>query len=56
MAKELAKFVRYYNEVLLYRGPFLYTGVKKSVRYTMNFVIERFVVSWFHCIGRYICE
>ena len=50
MAEALAKFVRYYNEVSLYRGPFLYillsiiTGVKKSVRYTMDFVIERFVI------------
>ena len=55
MAEALAKFVRYYNEVSLYRGPFSYillsinTGVKKSVRYTMDFVIERFVIWWFHC-------
>ena len=55
MAEALAKFVRYYiyNEVSLYRGPFSYillsiiTGVKKSVRYTMDFVIERFVIWWF---------
>ena len=55
MAEALAKFVRYYNEVSLYRGPFSYillsiiTGVKKSVRYTMDFVIARFVIWWFHC-------
>ena len=44
---ELANFVRY-NEVLLYRGSFLYTyftitGVNKSVRYTEDFHYNNFI-------------
>ena len=49
----VAKFVLY-NEVPLYRSFFPYIllllGVNKIVRYTEDNVIQRFVISRFHCI------
>ena len=40
---------RYIEGLFLYILLSIITGVKKSVRYTMDFVIERFVIWWFHC-------
>ena len=57
---ELKRWIFHKLGLYYYSGPryisrffFIYftvTGVKKIVRYTKDFIIQRFVISRFHCI------